>query len=158
MITWFGRSAEQYDTRGASVRLTPCGWVLFWFGGGKQRARGPFRDLETAAAPAFVPSPPPTILPSSGEWSGAGGQWSNGWWPATYGVGSAQGFVANWQSPQPGLAEDNSQVVIISTGPVLMPAMYRDVPSGTPERVPEPSSLAVLAIAVGLTLALRRRA
>lgn len=50
MITWRGRSPEQYDTRGASVRLTPSGWALFWQRkDGKPMARGPFTGgLEAA--------------------------------------------------------------------------------------------------------------
>jgi hypothetical protein len=43
MITWRGRSIEQYDTRGASVRLTPSGWAIFWTReDGRPMARGPF--------------------------------------------------------------------------------------------------------------------
>lgn len=48
MITWRGRTHTRFDTLGASVQLSPSGWMLFWTADGKQRARGPFRCLEDA--------------------------------------------------------------------------------------------------------------
>jgi hypothetical protein len=48
MTNWFFRKKDRYDTRGASCRLTPSGWVLFWMSRERIRARGPFLSLDDA--------------------------------------------------------------------------------------------------------------
>lgn len=48
MTNWFCRDRERYDTAGASLRLTPSGWVLFWPGGDRPHARGRYRALDDA--------------------------------------------------------------------------------------------------------------
>jgi hypothetical protein len=44
MISWIGRSPQHFTTSGAQCLRSAAGWYLIW----GFRARGPYRDLESA--------------------------------------------------------------------------------------------------------------